>query len=107
MTLQDFLDLRNLLSIAHHVRGRIRLKLDPRILAHPAARALSSLSGGKPESGLLSARVNIMARSLVLEYDPGRITPEELETFLAGPDIGRAKELAVKVADLLGITLSA
>mgnify|MGYP003623411143 FL=1 len=67
MTLQEIMELRKLVSIAHHVPGRIRLKLDPRILQHPAAKYLSSLKEARPETGLISARVNIFARSLVVE----------------------------------------
>ncbi len=105
MTCKDFLELRALIAIAHHIPGRIRLKLDPRIVGHPAARALASLSGGKPEAGLLGARVNILARSLILEYDLHTLSPEELETFLAGADAEKAAQLAEKVAGLLGISL--
>lgn len=106
MTIQDFLDLRHLVSIAHHVPGRIRLKLDPRILGHPAAATLASLSGGKPEAGLLDARLNPMARSLVLEYDVNRLSPEEFTAFLTDKDEQKALSLARKVASLLGIQLT-
>jgi len=105
MTLQDIMELRNLVSIAHHVPGRIRLKLDPGILQHPAAKHLSSLSSAKPEVGLKDARLNILARSLVLEYDTSRISPDEFETFLNGKDIPKAEQAALKTAALLGLPL--
>lgn len=105
MTIRDFLDLRRYISIAHHIPGRIRLKLDPGIITHPAARALASLSGGKPEAGLLEARVNILGRSLVLAYDVNKVSPADLEDFLAGADDARVLPLAEKTASLLGIDL--
>ena len=106
MTEQDFLELKNLITIAHHVPGRIRLKLNLRILQHPAAKALASLSGGKPEVGLLSARLNPLAQSLVLEYDTSKISPETLDDFLTSSDIAHVTTLARSVAALLGIQLT-
>ncbi len=105
MTLQAFLELRGLAAIAHHVPGRIRLKLDPRILQHPAASAMLSLSSGKPEAGLHSARLNILARSLVLEYAPERILPEDLDNFFTGTDMPELHKTAEKIARILGIEL--
>lgn len=103
LNLQDFLDLRRYITIAHHVQGRIRLKLDPRILTHPAARMLAGLSGSRPEAGLLGIRVNIPARSLIIEYDSNRIGQDDLEAFFTSTDNERVTALAEKVAALLGV----
>ena len=106
MNIQDILELRPLITIAHHVPGRIRLRLDPRILQHPAASALASLSEGQTDTGLLSARLNLLARSLVLEYDTTRISPDELIAFIDGSDPDNDVPLARKMASLLGIQLT-
>lgn len=103
MDLRDFWDLRQYIAIAHHVPGRVRLKIDPRILAHPAARMLAGLSGNRPEVGLLGVRLNILARSLIIEYDSKRIHPDDLEAFFTSSDKERVTALAEKVGALLGV----
>jgi hypothetical protein len=100
MTLQELLELRALLSIAHHVPGRLRLRLDPRIRAHPAAKELESWSANG--TGILSTRINPIARSLVVEYDPKRIDPALLDAFLAG-----ATAPAETLAKVFGVTTQA
>lgn len=109
MTPQKFLELRQLISIAHHVPGRIRLKFDLGVLGHPVVKTLSSLTGeGKAslkEAGFVDSRLNLPARSLVLEYNPERISPQVLDAFFSHPDAKQAEALADQVAALLGIEL--
>lgn len=69
--LSPFLDLRRFISIAHHVPGRIRLKLDFRALAHlpnvdpaPFAALVGRIQGVK------TTRLNAAALTVVVEYDP-------------------------------------
>lgn len=107
MKLNDLFELRAMLSIAHHVPGRLRLKLDPRIREHPAAALLESLGARSADTGLLHARINPLARSLVLGYDTRRIAPSVLEEFLVSPDANRVTELASTIAAFFGVTLEA
>lgn len=72
--LSPFLHLRRHVSIAHHVPGRIRLKLDLRALAElpkvdpsPFVDLVSRIRGVK------ATRVNAAALSVVVEYDPQQI----------------------------------
>lgn len=102
MTIQQFLELRHLIGIAHHVPGRIRLKLHPDIRRHPAAAWLDSLN--QRGSGVLSVRLNVAARSLVMEYDRTRIPPQDLEELLTGSDQAKAAALAETFAAVLGFT---
>lgn len=102
MTMQDLLELRNLISIAHHVPGRLRLRLDPAIRNHGAARELEGLAGNG--SGILATRLNPVARSLVVEYDPRRIEAGQLEAFLAGADPAVTDGLAETLAKVFGVT---
>lgn len=73
-------------GIAHHVRGRIRLKLQAEIGELPAAAAdlkqFQSLFAGSP--GVRSLRVNPLARSCTVEYDPALIPSAAWGDFLAG-----------------------
>lgn len=82
--LSPFLGLRRHVDVAHHVPGRIRLKL--------AIAALAELPGFAPEPFLALlqqlpvriARVNMAALSVVVEYDPAVIAPAEWTTLLRG-----------------------
>jgi hypothetical protein len=107
MNLDHLYEMRGMLSIAHHVPGRLRLKLDPRIREHPGAALIESLSKRLPDTGLLHVRLNPMARSLVLGYDTSRIAPQVLEEFLVSRDAARVAELAETIATFFGVTLEA
>ncbi|EFL51202.1 conserved hypothetical protein [Solidesulfovibrio fructosivorans JJ]] len=102
MNMQELLEMRTLVDVVHHVPGRLRLRLDPRLREHPAAAQLGDLRANG--SGILSTRLNPMARSLVVEYDPKRIDPAALEEFLGGADAARAEVLAGSLAGVFGVT---
>lgn len=93
--LSPFMHLRRFVSIAHHVPGRIRLKLDLRALCElpkvdpaPFAALIGRVRG------VTATRVNAAALSVVVEYDPALIAapvwarlltddPGEVERLLA------------------------
>ena len=111
MTAQEFFELRSFLSVAHHIPGRIRLKFDPEIRHHPAASALAHLGQLAQETvetaatSAAKARLNIMAHSLVIEYDTARIAPADIDTFMGSPDMTAVQKVAINVSKLFGITL--
>jgi hypothetical protein len=79
--------LRRHLDIAHHVRGRIRLRLAPAgILAvtPDIAARLNDHAAATP--GIRSVRLNAAALSVVIEYAPAVIAPELWTALLAAPD---------------------
>jgi hypothetical protein len=102
MNMQELLEMRTLVDVVHHVPGRLRLRLDPRLREHPAARDLGNWSANG--SAILATRLNPMARSLVVSYDPKRIDPAVLEEFLASADDTRAQALAETLANYFGVT---
>jgi hypothetical protein len=71
-------------EIAHHVPGRIRLRLLPgasaRAEAVPGAGALKDALGSLP--GIRSVRINALARSCTIEYDPLAIPFQAWPDFL-------------------------
>lgn len=79
--------LASALRIAHHIPGRVRLKLDP-----ASGGALASVLGdvtalhralsGSP--GIHSVSVNALALSCTIEYDPGRIPSSAWADVLNG-----------------------
>ena len=79
--IQTLLDIVPYLEIAHHIPGRIRLKI--------SFSGIESLQGVDLEShvnqipGILNVRVNALALSAIVEYDPECLDPELWEA-LAG-----------------------
>lgn len=71
--------------IAHHIRGRIRLKLDPSVsyldVPKVEAGAFHSLLNRTP--GVRSVQVNLLARACIVQYDP-EIIPERAWVDLLG-----------------------
>ncbi len=72
------------LRIVHHVRGRLRVRLLPDALAYsPALNRLKPEEWLKRIPGVLDARLNPVAASLVIQYDAARLQPQWWER-LAG-----------------------
>ncbi|MGQ3674504.1 hypothetical protein ACT6QH_03245 [Xanthobacter sp. TB0139] len=72
--LSPFLHLRRFVTIAHHVPGRIRMKLDMKALAHlPKVDPSPFVDLIARVQGVQSTRVNKAALSVVVEYDPKKI----------------------------------
>ena len=75
------------LSIAHHVPGRIRLKLngpiggDLKAMADQAKRFANSLSA---MAGIRSVTLNPLAKSCTIEYDVSVISSSAWSGFLSG-----------------------
>lgn len=75
------------LRIAHHISGRVRLKLDPAALDAPALRELGS---DRLEQALGTVRgvqdisVNLLARSCTVAYDASTIPDAAWPDLLAG-----------------------
>lgn len=79
--------------IVHHLKGRIRLKLGALPAGFPAPDAadlerFQALLGDI--EGVRSLRVNLLARSCTVEYDPLLIPDEAWRDFLGGTRSGAA-----------------
>lgn len=75
------------LEIAHHVRGRVRLKLvrDPQFQQAPSGALIEQIQHLLENlPGVRSVRLNLLARSCVVEYDPETIPPDAWADFLSG-----------------------
>lgn len=100
--LEALLALRQYVSIAHHVRGRIRLRISrsavystDRLDRKQIEQALRTIPG------INSVRVNPAAGSAVVEYATDRINPETWVLLLTG-DSNAAR---IRLQSLLGSEL--
>ncbi|MBG0774902.1 MAG: hypothetical protein H0S85_00515 [Desulfovibrionaceae bacterium] len=95
--------LRRYLSVKHHLPGRIRIKFDAAITRDPEALRLAQSNGELPPA-VLGVRRNMLARSVVIEYDSEIIDPELLEELATTQDDARAAELAARLYAAVGGT---
>lgn len=91
MTAQDLLAVREYITVAHHVPGRVRLKFNPAIRSHPAFAAVKN--GPDIMPGIKTSRVNIAARSLVIEYDTSILSHQTVQELFTTMDADRTAAL--------------
>jgi hypothetical protein len=82
--IEELLAVKKYVSVVHHVEGRIRLKVDPAIMKDPVSKRLEEISASIP--GVLDKLVNMLARSVVLRYDPAVIHPADMAALLGASD---------------------
>ena len=85
--------LRDKLTVKHHIPGRLRLKFAASLLADPRALAVAANPPPLPE-GVRSVDINLIARTMLLEYDPARIDPDRLQALVEAASDDRAAEIA-------------
>ena len=83
--------------LVHHIRGRVRLKLtempDLRAVRTDQARARGVQAVLERVRGIHSLRVNPLALSCTVEYDPQLIPMQAWPDYLAGQDSAEARVL--------------
>lgn len=87
------------LSVAHHIPGRIRLKMRenlPHELIAEAKKFGQALGGVE---GIRSVGVNPLARSCTIEYDARAIPPSAWSGFLSGEATPESEILRRRLLD--------
>jgi hypothetical protein len=98
MDFKTLMDLREYLTVQHHVPGRIRLKFGLKLLADPRANSLKEEVGGEPLPPCIrKTKLNMFTRNVIIEYDPEVIVPEKLHEALTTDDEARFEELAAEL----------
>jgi hypothetical protein len=96
--IETLLELRQHLSIIHHVPGRMRLRLGPALYAQASALNGNGLrSFLESLEGIHDIRVNPAAASLIIQYNTAHFPPTLWETLVAGND----EEAARLISDLI------
>lgn len=101
MNFETLAALRHHLTVKHHIPGRIRLVFNPTILAAPGVQAALESQTDLPP-GVSGVRINALARSVVLEYDPERILPDLLDELAVTRDNQRAVRIVEELAAVVG-----
>lgn len=102
MDFKLLMELRQYLSVAHHVPGRIRVKFSLKLLGDPRAKKAMDQAGTKNlPPAVYSTRLNPLGRSVVIEYDPEAVDPNALAELLTTSDNARFEELAKELKEVL------
>lgn len=100
--LDTLLGLRAHVNIAHHVRGRIRLRIAPTLTRNTAQVDRKQIEQAlRAIGGIDAVRVNPVAGSVVVEYAPDRIPPDTWVALLKGD----REEARIRLQSLLGADL--
>lgn len=79
------LDLRGHLTIVHHLPGRIRLRFGPALWGQAAKVDRTRLQDLLDRlDGIRDVRLNPAVASVVIQYDPNTIDPENWDTLIHG-----------------------
>lgn len=100
MNMHTLARLRRYLQVKHHIPGRIRVVYDQRLAAAPEVRELVRNHGELPP-GVRGVRLNLLAMSVVIEYDPARIQPGLLEELATTACDDRAARIVQELDEAL------
>lgn len=96
-TIEDLWRFARQARIAHHIPGRVRLKLEGKT-GGAAAEVRLLVDAVSKVSGIRSVNVNLLARSCVVEYDPTLIAPSAWQNIVDGTRSPHAEQLLRSLA---------
>lgn len=106
--IEELLYLRRYLSVAHHLPGRIRLRLSPAVLAEPRAKALAADQGLRGAlaavRGVRQVRANPKALSTTIEYETTVVSTSQLHEMFTSGDPTRVRALMEGIFSSVGLT---
>lgn len=90
--LEAFVSLAKYIHIVHHIDGRVRLKLDTKVLNEPVLKGQGIDLLVRSIPGVLDVRINKLAKSATVTYDKNIFTMEEVERLIKGEIPQKLKE---------------
>jgi|GEM_PF-677584 len=104
--LDTLLALRGHVNIAHHVRGRIRLRIASTLTRNTTQVDRKQIEQAlRAIDGIGTVRVNPVAGSVVIEYAPERIPPDTwVDLLKSDPEAARIRLQSLLGADLESVT---
>ncbi len=82
ITAEKLVELGRYFSIVHHIKGRLRLRVDPKIRSHGEAVCIEDIEALPQKiEGIKSLKINKIVGSITIEYDPV-VFPDRLWTNL-------------------------
>lgn len=88
VTAENLVELGGYFSIVHHIKGRIRLRVSPKIKEHKHHVSIEDIEALPARiNGIKSIKINKMIGSLTIEYDHA-IFPDHLwENLVKGENL--------------------
>jgi hypothetical protein len=94
--IERILELRGVVTVVHHVKGRIRLRVQSDAIKRlPPLNGADVASLGRAVEGIRDIQFNWASASLVIHYDPQVILPSNWEDLIEGEEsrVARAVEV--------------
>ncbi|MFP4333660.1 MAG: HMA2 domain-containing protein [Campylobacterales bacterium] len=88
--------LSSMVEIVHRSSGRIRLRFDKKIINEIDIEELEKMEYMRFD-GIKDVRLNKMAKSITITYDPNIIEDEIWEDLSSGSNLEKVSELFVKL----------
>ncbi len=83
ITKEKVIKLASYLSIVHHSKGRIRLRVSPSILSEASELDPSLLSNMQEQvDGIIEVKLNKLIGSVTIKYDPNVLSPDIFERLV-------------------------
>lgn len=99
LSVEPLLGLREALEVAHHLPGRLRLRVARQAAARISPEIVGRLKSGLDRhSAIRSVRINVLAGSVVIEYDPVAIPGRLWLDLVEGTPEAAADALAALTA---------
>jgi len=109
--IDELLYLRRYLIVAHHLPGRIRIRLSPAVLSEPRAKTLAASQGLRGALGALrgvrSVRANAKALSTTIEYETAVVSTSQLHELFTSRDPARVRALMEGILQNVGLSSTA
>lgn len=88
VTAEKLIELGSYFSIVHHIKGRIRLRVSPKIKEHKHHVGIEDIEALPARiEGIKSIKINKIIGSLTVEYDP-HVFPHHLwENLVLGKEL--------------------
>lgn len=89
-------------KLAHHIPGRFRVKFNMSVISNPWIWKLSSQKIDEIKNlvpGFTKIRINLWAKSLIVEYDRTRISPELIDELFSVSNNDRRKQIIEELSE--------
>ncbi len=88
ITVEKLVELGPYFSLVHHIKGRIRLRVSPKIKEQSGNVTLNDIESLPQKiNGIKSLKINKIVGSITIEYDPTTFPPHLWDNLISGKEL--------------------
>ena len=96
---EDIIKIASFFTIIHHVKGRLRVRVNPKITKESNTISLKEIEDLPSKiSGIKSIKINKIVASVTISYDPLIFPASVWEDLIKGENLDEITELINKLA---------